>query len=341
VRHTAYGQHIGRQKVNVVASLYALTTQGASQVTPIDADFTSLSTDIVNSIQTSTLIVDASAGLECPRALSKMTGIGRAVSAFMSPDGNSAVLLAEDSASNIRLLSLEGQYYRAIINNDWGKTHLNGHLGTYWSGGSCRDISVALSYSRVLAHAACLAEQIQEVENHAGAIIRVWERTPETGAVVMFEVPAHCARVMKYGDLDVYIDQGLEAKLHEMRTEKIPCETGGILLGYYDLSAGFLVVVDAMPAPPDSISTPTSFERGTEGVLERLEEVSQLTADIVGYIGEWHSHPPGYSASPSRDDLLQLTQLALGMAQDGLPAISLIVAEGDIRIYQGQVYGKH
>lgn len=136
VRHTAYGQHIGWQKVNVVASLYALTTQGAAQVTPIDADFTSLSTDIVNSIQTSTLIVDASAGLECPRALSKMTGIGRAVSAFMSPDGNSAVLLAEDSASSIRLLSLEGQYYRAIINNDWGKSHLNGHLGTYWSGGT-------------------------------------------------------------------------------------------------------------------------------------------------------------------------------------------------------------
>jgi hypothetical protein len=65
-----------------------------------------------------------------------MTGIGRAVSAFMSPDGNSAVLLAEDSASSIRLLSLEGQYYRAIINNDWGKSHLNGHLGTYWSGGT-------------------------------------------------------------------------------------------------------------------------------------------------------------------------------------------------------------
>lgn len=341
VRHTAYSQHVGQQKVNVVASLYTAVTQGAAQITAINADASTLTADVVSSLQKSTLVIDASASLECPRSISKITEMGRAVSVFMSPDGNSAVLLAEDRARSIRLLPLEGQYYRAIINNAWGRNHLDGHLGTYWSGGSCRDISVALSYSRVMAQAACLAEQIQIVDTHPDAIIKVWRRTPETGEVAMHETPAHSVRSMKYGTLDVYIDQGLEHKLHEMRTEKIPSETGGILLGYYDLSGDFLVIVDAIPAPPDSISTPTSFERGTEGVSERLAEVRQLTADIVGYIGEWHSHPPGCPASPSRDDLIQLTQLALGMAEDGLPAISLIVAEGEIKIYQGQVYGRN
>jgi hypothetical protein len=53
-----------------------------------------------------------------------------------------------------------------------------------------------------------------------------------------------------------------------------------------------------------------------------------------GYIGEWHSHPPGHSASPSRHDIEQLIHLALGMFDDGLPAIQLIVGEHDIQALQ-------
>ena len=58
---------------------------------------------------------------------------------------------------------------------------------------------------------------------------------------------------------------------------------------------------------------------------------------MVGYIGEWHSHPPGHSASPSRDDIEQLVHLTLGMAEDGLPAIQLIVGEQDLHLLQGEV----
>ena len=50
-------------------------------------------------------------------------------------------------------------YYRAVIQESWGAQHLAGNLGTFWSGASCRDISVVLPYSRVTAHAALLAEK--------------------------------------------------------------------------------------------------------------------------------------------------------------------------------------
>ncbi len=110
-----------------------------------------------------------------------------------------------------------------------------------------------------------------------------------------------------------------------------------MLLGYYDFNIGAVVVVAGMPAPADSKSSQRSFERGVAGLADAVAEASRRTAGIVGYIGEWHSHPPGHSASPSRDDLVQLVHLALGMADDGLPAVQLIVGEHDLQVLQGMV----
>ncbi len=96
-------------------------------------------------------------------------------------------------------------------------------------------------------------------------------------------------------------------------------------------------MVAGLPAPSDSKSSPGSFERGVKGLADAVNEASRRTAGIVGYIGEWHSHPRGHSAAPSRDDLIQLIHLALGMADDGLPGVQLIVGERDLQVLQGTV----
>lgn len=112
-----------------------------------------------------------------------------------------------------------------------------------------------------------------------------------------------------------------------MRRESLLAETGGILLGYHDALIGAIVIVDALPAPADSAESDLAFERGIAGLKSIVEEAGRRTAGVVGYVGEWHSHPPGHSAAPSSPDLLQLISLALGMADDGLPALQMIVAE--------------
>ncbi|MDI1301002.1 MAG: ThiF family adenylyltransferase [bacterium] len=337
VRHRAYAHQVGRPKVDVLVELHKAITQGAVPITAINANASAMEPPVLEVLQGAHLVVDASASLDFPRAASRQDRVGRHTSVFITPDGNGAVLLAEDEARQIRLVTLEGQYYRIIINEAWGLHHLTGHLGTYWSGASCRDISYSLPYSRVLVHAAGLAEQIQQLGSQAEACIKVWQRDPSTGAIALHEAPAMPVRQLRYGELTVILDQGLEQKLFAMRAQQVPNETGGILLGYHDLIEKILVIVDACPAPADSVSTPITFQRGTDGVSERVDEVSRLTANIVSYVGEWHSHPPGVPASPSKDDILQLVQLAVGMAEDGLPAISLIVSEDDIRIFQGEV----
>ena len=246
-------------------------------------------------------------------------------------------MLAEDSKRLIRLRTLEAQYYRAVIQNEWGKRHLLENLGTFWSGASCRDISTVLPYSRVMAQAATLSEQIPAALDQEKAVIRIWERDPSEGGVLVHTVDTHFEHCMKFGELELFMDEGVEWQLRQLRNASLPNETGGVLLGYYDFNIQAVVIVCGLPAPSDSKSSPGMFERGINGLADAVNEATDRTAGVVGYIGEWHSHPLNHSASPSRHDIIQLIHLAFGMADDGLPALQLIVGEHDLQILQGRV----
>jgi len=87
-----------------------------------------------------------------------------------------------------------------------------------------------------------------------------------------------------------------------------------------------------LPEPIDSKSSPAFFVRGEEGQKEALERVQQLTARVVDYVGEWHSHPQGFSAKASNEDDNLIKKLHQKMSVEGLPAVMLIVAENDINI---------
>lgn len=335
-RHVAYAQHVGETKAVAVAELHDAVMAGASRVVPVVADACDLEGQAVaQALAGAALVVDASTTLEYPRATSAVDALPRHCSAFVTPDGNAAVLLAEDTGRAHRLRSLEAQYYRALIQQDWGVQHFGGHSATFWSGASCRDISLVMPYSRILGHASTLAEQIQAAAVHDEAIARIWQRDPLRGSVEVQDVPVAPEQRFDFGELDLYIDDGAIAQLRDLRQQAFPNETGGVLLGYYDFNINAAIVVAGLPAPPDSKATPTSFERGTEGLAEAVRQASDRTAGMVSYIGEWHSHPPGNSAAPSMDDIWQLVHLTLGMADDGLPAVQLIVGEQEIRVLQG------
>lgn len=335
-RHTAYTQHIGESKATVVAELHMAALDGASAVTPLVCDATDLTqVTVLNALKVATVIVDASTTLEYPRAASADDTLPRHITIFITPNGNCSVLLAENIQRTIRLQTLEAQYYRALLQNDWGRDHLHGHVSTFWSGAGCRDISVVMPYSRILGHSCTLAEQIQTITVQEDAFIRIWQREPDMGAIAVYDIPTVPDRCIPFGDLNLFIDDGVEQDLHDMRNKGLPNETGGVILGYYDFNIKAVLVVAALPAPLDSKSTPNSFTRGIAGLAEAIKEASERTAGMVGYIGEWHSHPPGCSALPSNDDLVQLSYLTQRMSEDGLPAFSLIVGEDDIQIYTG------
>ncbi|BDT59167.1 hypothetical protein MasN3_26610 [Massilia varians] len=339
VRHAADARFLGWSKAEAAKHRHDEVMQGAGQITAIHADACELDQEgVAPALSSAALIVDASTTLDYPRLASTRDDFGRHASTFVTPSGRDSVLLVEDAARTIRLRTLEAQYYRAVIRSEWGESHLDGNLGRLWSGGGCRDISLVMPHSRIVGHAATLAEQIRIQSQQAEAAIIVWERDGDTGAVGVHQVPVQKERRMSLDDFELFIDEGVIANMMAARAEQLPNETGGTLLGYFDFNRKSVVVVDALRAPPDSVSSPVAFTRGSTGVREAVTEAGRRTAEVVGYIGEWHSHPTGCAANPSQDDMMQLVELALGMSEEGSPVLTMIVGDGgDVQAMIGEV----
>lgn len=338
VRHQADASLIGVYKAEAAVHHIRCVMQDATSATAVPADACDLNdAKVVEVLRAAKLVLDASTTLDYPRLISTRDDVGRHASVFVTPSARGGVLLLEDADRKKRLRTLEAQYYRAILTSDWGTDHLDGNRGTFWSGASCRDISMVMPYSDIVRHAAVFAEQVPRLSELPEAAIRVWSCDGESGAVSAHRVEAVDELQLRFGGLDLYVDVGVYDMMKSMRKEQLPNETGGILLGYHDFNVNAVVVVDALPAPTDSEASPGSFERGLEGVTDAVIEAGRRTAGVVGYIGEWHSHPRGYGAHPSGDDKFQLAYLTLGLALEGLPAVMLIVGDDELCALQGVV----
>ncbi|WP_167399124.1 ThiF family adenylyltransferase [Ectopseudomonas oleovorans] len=336
VRHQADSSLIGASKAEAAVIQVDRVMQGATKAKAIHADACDLSEQkSVEALQSSTLVVDASTTLDYPRLASSRDDVGRHVSVFVTPSASAAVLLLEDANRKLRLRTLEAQYYRSMLSEEWGRNHLDGNLGSYWSGASCRDISLVMPYSNILGHAATIADQVPRLSLSAEAAIRVWTKDPVSGSIAAHSIEVRDELHLPFDGLGLFIDAGVRDKMSAFRKKQLPNETGGILLGYHDFNVNSIVVVDALPAPRDSKASPGAFERGLEGVIDAVVDAGKRTAGIVRYIGEWHSHPRGYSATPSGDDKYQLAYLTLGLAMEGLPAVMLIIGDDDMCALQG------
>ena len=337
-RHIAIDHEVGIPKSDLLSTLSKSIYGGTANVVSIYANACDFSNqEVLGALNESELIIDVSTTIEYPRLSSSLDKVGRHASTYLTPRGGSAILFIEDSDRQYRLRTLEAQYFRAVINEAWGNDHIEVDTSGFWSGASCRDISTILSYSKILAHAGNIAEQIQERSKTEAPFIGVWNRKIKTGEVIFYEIPPCKEHAHDLGDLTLYLDEGILNKLNALREKGLPRETGGILLGYYDFNVNIVVVVDCLPAPQDSTATETMFERGIEGLLSAVQAASIKTAGHVRYIGEWHSHPDGCSTNPSQNDLIQLSELASAMHDEGLPSLMLIIGEDGFNVFQGTI----
>lgn len=340
-RHVISPWATGINKAQVVASHYSNQFAG-SNVNGLDIDATNFTNQqLLQCLKQANIVVDASASLSYPRSVSKIQHASRHASVFFSPSGNGAVLLIEDKKRKVRLDSLEAQYYRALINESVGDAHLSTITSQFRSGVSCRDNSFVMAHSRVMACSSLLSEHLIKASKHDSAKISIWQEDPETGDRTSFQTIPRRVKTINhhtFNKFKIYWDEGVEERIRNLRKESLPNETGGILIGYHDMTQKCVFIVDALPAPNDSKATPSTFQRGEYGIVETLEKIAKRTANNVGYLGEWHSHPNHASARMSQLDKIQLRELAENLSGDGLPAYQMIVSEHEIKVYE-EVFG--
>lgn len=329
-RHVGYDHMLGWSKVEVLLSLTREIYPSHKAHNALRCSITENNQELSKELENASILIDVTASYSVPRELSLREDVPRVVSLFLTPSGNCCVLLMEDSNRRLRAAEIEAQYYRAILNSEWGEHHLTHHQGDLWVGGGCRDISVRLADDRLHLHAGILAKQLRRRVGSHEAQASIWHVDEVTDAVSNYEIVLYPAIKVKQGDWTIVYDDGFINKIRAARTSALPSETGGVLLGITDTKTHTLTLVDSLPAPNDSTASPTHFIRGKEGLSDTLSTVHKRTAGIVDYIGDWHSHPDGYGARPSHDDNQLIKHLAETMSQDGVPALMLIVSATEI-----------
>jgi len=109
-------------------------------------------------------------------------------------------------------------------------------------------------------------------------------------------------------------------------------ETGGIIIGQYNDDRDCATVSLVTPAPPDSKSGHTWFERGVSG-LQQL--ITRMWKKKDYYLGEWHFHPYA-PPTPSRTDINQMVRIA-NSKQYNCPEPILLIIGGNPETYTIQI----
>ncbi|MBZ5707017.1 MAG: ThiF family adenylyltransferase [Acidobacteriia bacterium] len=102
-------------------------------------------------------------------------------------------------------------------------------------------------------------------------------------------------------------------------------ETGGLLVGFAHRKRKTIYVTRILPPSPDSEGSPYAFKRGVQDYPETLDRIHLLTGNMLGYVGEWHTHPKG-APRASVTDLVALASISSTLSAAGLPAHILIVS---------------
>jgi|JI6StandDraft_1071083.scaffolds.fasta_scaffold05640_7 hypothetical protein len=274
------------------------------------------------------LILDFSASAPVSRHLARdVQSAARRASLFLNPRGSDLVCIREDAKRTMPLDGLEAQYYRAVIR----APALGGHLAMNEArtryARSCRDVSFSIPTHLVSMHSAIAAQAVRTSYSSECASVRIWHADPLTCAVSIVDVPLFTSHRAQLGGWTVVIDQWLMDHLQELRAKRLPNETGGVLIGMYDMPRKTVYVVDTIHSPSDSKEKPTLYIRGCEGLEERMATINAETAGELEYIGEWHSHPDGCSCAPSNDDLNLFANITDRMTAAGYPAFMAIVGQ--------------
>lgn len=329
-RHLLPGPYVGREKAEALAGhlKFCLSTVPAL-VEPLAVDVLSPEENadaLKKAKERADLVFDFSASDAVARQLSIDPDVKRAVSAFVTPSGGGMVMLFEDQNRQFRLDWLEALHYRAILNTPVLRDSLKTTEGKIRTGGSCRDLSIVISQSDMAMWAGAFAKQSIPLLSSPKAALKILQQK-EDGGVDAFTITPEPTQVLRLGDWTVLIDTWIIRKMKGFRQERLPKETGGILLGMIDTQTRRCYVVDVLPSPPDSIEYPDSYIRGCSELLPKVKEAEELTAGHVTYIGEWHSHPEKCSTNASDLDLLAYAKLKADRDAECLPTIMLIIGD--------------
>lgn len=262
--------------------------------------------------------------------------LARAASFFFGPDGSDLVLLAENRQRAIRIDEIEAQYFlKAAIDR-----RLAGHLASARMdriryANACQDLSRPLPPWRVQMLSGLGGGRLMDLLDSDASTASVWRLSPASGAIEPVSLGLYPVRRIATDQIRVTVSHLVLDDVRALRKAALPDETGGVLLGTYDVVRGVVHVLAALTAPPDSRQAPTYFIRGARDLQPLVEQFAAATAGRLHYVGEWHSHPDQAAARPSADDEKVFGHLRSHLEPTGSPFAMMICGAQEMWLRMG------
>ena len=138
----------------------------------------------------------------------------------------------------------------------------------------------------------------------------------------------------KLKNVELIMKKKLLQKLEQLGRENYPNECGGFLVGYYAEDYKRLSITNIV-LPKKQKSSSSLFERSIDGVKEILQKL--YIAKKHYYIGEWHTHPNGFSTY-SQTDLNAMIEIVNCKTVNIKNPILLILSVGKNKIEDFSIY---
>jgi len=326
-RHYLPSNLVGLGKAHAMVSMLKNTYEKTDLLAVAANVLHPTSAQVMTAYNEAEVILDMSASVPVARHLAlDIESPARRLSLFLNPSGTDLVLLTEPEDRSLRLDHLEMEYYRALLRQPQLQQHLLTAGQPIRYSHACRDVSVQLPQDQAALHAAIGARAVRTSVAEPGARIKIWRAQPDL-TVVADEIEVSSYAEMTVGSWTVAVPHQVLREISEQRQAHLPNETGGVLVGVFDTQHRWMYIVDHIPSPADSQESPIAYIRGVEGVPEELIRIGECTGRQVVYLGEWHSHPNGYSTRPSEDDMRLFAILQRESQAGGLPAVMAIAGE--------------
>jgi Prokaryotic E2 family A/ThiF family/Prokaryotic homologs of the JAB domain len=334
-RHTLAGEDVATPKALALARRISQIRYDADARGLVDNVLRPTSPESLDScFRDAEIVLDASASVTVARAISDRPESGRRVSAFFTPNGTSAVLMVEDESRKETLREIEAAYLREVLVNPMLSHHM-GKADDMPYTGACRATTNKIPSSSAQLLSGLIARAISLIVEKPNAALKIWQ-LGDDGSVFCSNPQIETTKC-ELGGWCVVFPASLREDLIAERKNMLPNETGGALLGMVHQEKKRIDVIHGLRQPEDSKGTQSGFTRGTKRLRKVVGEMIERSGNQVRYIGEWHSHPKGSRAFPSGTDLNQIGELTLILDQDEVPALSLIVAEGEISFVLGRL----
>lgn len=256
-------------------------------------------------------------------------------------DGEIGLLYSEGEERNPRMDDLVNYAcYLATKNPElelWRRRDAKREPDTLNIGLGCNSITTVMPDDLISFHASTfsqiLASNPQDKFNGNGLIyINVSRKVNEMPQISNEYVIVEPLEIFECGNNSGWtlrMLSGISTKLLELCIKYGADETGGVLVGVANYKTKVIHVFEIIEQSIDSTGTSTAFTRGIVGLPVQIDEIKLQTGEVIGYIGEWHTHPMNLEKL-SGTDLETIEKLKKINKRTPIPTCAIIVTQDKI-----------